>query len=347
MHGRDFIRLLVVLLLGVLIGLSLARYAAWNQPAPVIATTKTIIPETPSDEADDNEDVEEISNEPTFDAEAVMYDQPRLMDAAISALKPQTPGKTDLYFVAFGGDGSEDVFRNEAEYAERLFAQRFDAAGHTLALVNNPATVGTRPLATRTNLETAFDALAKTMDVDDDVLVLFLTSHGSADHELLVALDPLPLDQIDADDLAEMLAEQPFRWRAVIVSACYSGGFVAPLKNATTLVVTAARADRTSFGCGADADITWFGKAFLAEGLNQNDSFAGAFGIAKSLIEEWETRDGEEHSEPQFISTPLIDAKLKAWRNGIRLGPPLRFVAPPRPRAALSAPAPETTTAQR
>lgn len=325
MRGRDLIRLLVALLLGVLLGLSLARYTTWNRlPAPENVTTISAPPSVESS-VDVDEDGSESSNEPEFNAEVVLYDQPRLMDAAIATLTPQTPGKTDLYFLAFGGDGSEDVFRNESEYAERLFAQRYDAANHTLVLVNSPATVETRPLATWTNLENALDALTRIMDPAEDILVLFLTSHGSSDHELLVALDPLPLDQIDADDLAEMLAQRPFRWRVVIVSACYSGGFIEPLKNSTTLVVTASRTDRTSFGCGDDSDITWFGRAFFAEGLNQSDTFAGAFDIAKMLIDEWETRDDEEHSEPQYASTPLIDAKLKAWRDGVRLGPPLPF----------------------
>ena len=58
---------------------------------------------------------------PEFDAEQVIYNQPSLLDAAVAKLKPQTPGVVDLYVVAFAGDAEEDVFRNEAEYAEKLF----------------------------------------------------------------------------------------------------------------------------------------------------------------------------------------------------------------------------------
>lgn len=339
MRPAEAARLVLVLALGLAGGMlatrpttqpstATARAAAagptTDAPAPTAtpATDSTPAPATP-DANDDSEPAD-----PGFDPEVVMYDQHRQMDAALRRLAPQTPGKTDLYFLAFGGDGGEDVFRNEAEYAERLMAARFGATGHTLTLVNNAATVDTRPLATWSNLEIALDGLEKVMDPEEDVLVLFLTSHGGEDHVLLVDLDPLPLDQIGADDLAEMLNKHHFRWKVVIVSACYSGGFIAPLKNATTMIITAARADRTSFGCGSDADITWFGKAFFAEGLNQSDSFRGAFGIARTLIDEWETRNGETHSEPQIASTPLIETKLRAWRDGIRLGPPLPFVAP-------------------
>lgn len=331
MRAGEGVRLLLVLLLGLLAGSELRRHytpapadAAVATPPAATATGKDPLPAAP------DEDDAGASNaaEPSFDAEMVMYDQQRQMDQALARLKPQVPGKTDLYFLAFGGDGGQDVFRNEAEYAERLMATRFDAAGHTLALINNPDTVETHPLATWSNLEIALAGLEKTMDPTEDVLVLFLTSHGDTDHTLLVDLDPLPLDQIGADDLAEILSKHAFRWKVVIVSACYSGGFVAPIKNATTMVITASRADRSSFGCGTDSDITYFGKAFFAEGLNQSDSFTGAFGIAKNLVDEWETQDKETHSEPQIATTTLIESKLRSWREGIHLGPALPFVAP-------------------
>ena len=83
------------------------------------------------------------------------------------------------------------------------------------------------------------------------VLLLYIATHGSSDHTLLVDMDPIPLDQIDPDGLVDILSKQPFRWKVVVVNACYSGGFVPKLRGTGTLVLTAARSDRTSFGCGA------------------------------------------------------------------------------------------------
>jgi hypothetical protein len=336
MHTREVVRLLVVLVLGVVAGRSLTTLAPTTvEPASVSA---------PPTEADverlrgflglflDTGEETHADEAPDYSAEVVMYDQPRLMDEAFAKLKRQTRGKTDLYLLAFGGDGDENVFRNEVEYAEKLFSQRFGAAGRTLVLENNPATVGTRPLATWTNLENALERLATgVMDPEEDILVLFMTSHGSEEHELYVGMGVLPLDQIAAEDLADILAAHGLRWKVVIVSACYSGGFVAPLKNATTMVITAARADRTSFGCGADSDITYFGKAFLAHGLNETDSFRGAFDIAVRLVADWEAEhETGKPSEPQIASTPLVEAKLASWRKGLKLGAPVPFApAPP------------------
>lgn len=264
--------------------------------------------------------------------EQVLYDQPRLMDRAIAALKPQTPGKVDLYLLAFAGDGSEDVFRNEAEYAAHLFARRFGAGGHTLVLENNPRTVGSAPLATWTNLEAALAALHEVMDPREDVLMVYLTSHGSEDHVLLVDLQPLPLDSISSDDLAGILDEQDFRWKVVVVNACYSGGFIPPLKGAGTLVMTAARADRSSFGCGSESQITYFGDAFLAHALNHTADFADAFAQSRAAIATWEKREDLTPSHPQIkIGTGIAD-RLARWRAGFTPGAPLPFKAADAPR---------------
>jgi hypothetical protein len=284
------------------------------------------------DTSTDEDDKTEAT--PAFDAEAVMYNQPALLDAALSKLKKQTPGKVDLYVVAFAGDAEEDVFRNEAEYAERLFGQRFDAEGHVLVLENNTATVSTRPLATWTNLQRTLDAIAGKMDPAEDILLLYLSSHGSQDHQLLVDLDPLPLNQIEPDDLTDALKTNPrIRWKVVVVNACYSGGFIDALRDDSTMVMTSARADRTSFGCGADSDITYFGKAFLAQALNKTTSLREAFDLAKKSVAEWEDADKQEHSEPQIATSASIEAKLATWRKQLRAdAPAVEFAPAPDPQ---------------
>ncbi|MBL8297728.1 MAG: peptidase C13 [Rhodanobacteraceae bacterium] len=260
---------------------------------------------------------------PDYSPERVLYDQYRLVDEALAALRPQTPGHTDLYVVAFAGDGDENVFRNEVEYVDKLFSERYGARDRVVVLANNPATVETRPLATWTNLELVLDGLLEhdRFDPDEDILLLFMTSHGDEEHNLYVGMDLMPLDWIAAEDLSRTLSARPFRWRVSIISACYSGGFLEGLKNSTSMVITAARADRTSFGCGVDSDITYFGKAFLVEGLNQTDTFRGAFEIARQLVGDWERAENQPASEPQIASTPLIEAKLAQWRRGVTLGP--------------------------
>jgi len=270
--------------------------------------------------------------------EQVMYAQPGLVNREAAKLKPRTPGKVNLYAIVFAGDGSQNVFRNEAEYFDRLFAQRFDAAGHVMVLENNPASLTTRPLASWTNLESALDAVASKMDTEQDILLLYFTTHGSEDHTLLVDMDPLPLDQIGAADLPDILDEHAFKYKVVIVNACYSGAFIPPLQNPGTLIITAARSDRSSFGCGEQSELTWFGHAFLVDALNKTDDLRQAFQLARTQVSAWEKRERFEPSEPQISVGRDIAPQLAKWRQGFVPGPALPFApAPATPSSAATA----------
>ena len=262
---------------------------------------------------------------PSFDPELVLYRQPELVQRAIEAVRAQTPGKIDLFTMGFASDGSEKVFRNEVEYFEHLMAQRFGASMRTLSLINAPDTVERVPLATLTNLRSALAGIAARMDTGEDVLVLFLTSHGSEDHRLFVGLDPLPLRQIRPRELRAALDDAGIQWRVVIVSACYSGGFVAALRDPRTLVITAARSDRASFGCGSDSQITWFGKAFLTQALNETTDFERGFELASKQIREWELAQGEIPSVPQMAGGWAIRKRLATWRTTLPRTQPVPF----------------------
>lgn len=348
-HGlipRSFARAVVAAVLGY----AVSAASWWYLPsvsmldtamyAPVAADDATAASVDGTDDAqptnaDPNEDDDsgesEVGAAPSFDPEQVMYDQPALLDAALAQLTPRTPGKINLYAVIFAGDGSQDVFRNEAEYAQALFEQRFDAKGHVVVLENNPATVATRPLASWTNLQRSLQAIAQKMDPAQDIVLLYLTTHGGSDHVLLVDLDPLPLNQIAPEDVADAFKTTPaMRWKVVIVNACYSGGFIDALRDDSTLVVTSARSDRTSFGCGTDSDLTWFGKALLVDALNQTTSLPAAFAIAREEVAKREAEDAKTdpellHSEPQIATSASIEARLARWSAGLPQQPAVQF----------------------
>ena len=267
------------------------------------------------------------SQDRTRDPEALLGMQPALVAGRVEGLAAQVPGQVDLYAVGFAGDGTEGVFRNEVEYLTPLLGQRFGAGGRVLPLVNHAGSAVTTPIASLTNLRAALAGIGRKMDRDEDVLLLFLTSHGSPEHELAVALPPLPLRQIEPKDLKDALDASGIRWRVVVVSACFAGGFIKELRTPETLVITAARADRTSFGCGADSQITYFGRAFLTEGLNQTADFREAYAIAARRVGEWEKADDEVPSLPQLWAGDRIEAKLAQWRAGFVPGAPVPFRA--------------------
>jgi hypothetical protein len=304
--------------------------AAPVQPTPSVATASTSAPASASssDSSDDSDDSDNWPNQAPS-PEQVIYTQPGMVRQAISRLSPRVPDKTNLYLVTFAGDGGEDVFRNEAEYAAQLFTKRFGATAHAIVLENNPSTLQSHPLANWSNLEDTLDQLSHVMKSDEDVLVLYMTSHGDEDHNLLVDMDPLPLDQIGAPDLASILKKRPFKWKVVVVNACYSGGFVPDLRGPGTLVLTAARSDRSSFGCGSDSDITYFGKAWLVDALNKTDNFVDAFQFAKNDIAGWEKEQKLTPSEPQMDVGSGIAQQLALWRKEVTPGPAVPFNPPP------------------
>src|SRR5205814_5868347 len=127
------------------------------------------------------------------------------------------------------------------------------------SLVNNPRTLLELPAATVTNLRETLNEIGDTIDVEQDVVMVYLASHGSRAHVLDVALPPLELAPLSAPVLRGLLDASGIKWRIVVVSACYSGGFIDALKDDNTLVLTASQADRASFGCGNASDSTFFG----------------------------------------------------------------------------------------
>lgn len=332
---------------GALVMLTIGHYRVpeMNLAAPAAsvpargASTEPAESSTAMDSDDGNDDDSGASNWPGngLTPEQVMYAQPQLLHRALSQLTPRIAGKPNLYVIAFAGDGGEDVFRNEAEYSSKLFG-RFGPTAHTLILENNPASLSDRPLASWSNLENALESLSGIMKPDEDILVLYLTTHGDHDSTLLVDMDPIPLDQIGPPDLADIFKKHPFKWKVVVVNACYSGGFVPEVRGPGTLVLTAASKDRSSFGCGSDSDITYFGKAWLANALNRTPDFIEAFNQARGEIAQWEQQGKLTPSEPQIDVGAGIADQLAKWRRGASDGAAVPFVAAPSVQKANAGP---------
>ncbi|WP_101926572.1 MULTISPECIES: C13 family peptidase [Luteimonas] len=225
-----------------------------------------------------------------------------LIDAAVAAMPAQTGGTPALYIVGMAGDSTEDVFRNEVRFLVEHVAPRLGAAQRALPLVNHVDSLDAAPapLATAANLRHALAALAARMDPDRDVLLLYMTMHGTETHELVVRLPPLVDEALTPTQLRDALDDAGIVNRVVVLSACYAGGFIPALRSPDTLVITAAREDRPSFGCGSDATITFFGQAWLLDGLNADPGFAGAYALATRAIKRRERKLDFPRSMPRL-----------------------------------------------
>ena len=235
--------------------------------------------------------------------------QGQLLQQALDALPASTP-TVELYSLTLAGDGKQSVFLREADYVSRLLRERFGARGN-ISLTNHRDHLANRPLATRESLTRAVRALAERSG-PEDLVFLYLTSHGSREHELSIDQPRLQLADLPASELAALLEPLRDRYKVVVISACYSGGFIPPLKDEKTLVMTAARADRVSFGCSEENDFTYFGRALFADALNETDDLTRAFELAKARVAEREEADDFEPSEPQLWAPQAV---LEHWKR--------------------------------
>ena len=242
--------------------------------------------------------------------EDVLYGQSKLLEHELAAVRPGRRGAIDVYFIGVGGYAYQDVFMKEVNAVSRLFRERFGAEGKIVQLVNNRKSSASSPLATTTSLRASLKRMAEVMDKDEDLLFLFLTTHGSRSHRLALDFWPLQLHELHPARLRAMLDESGVRNRVIVVSACYSGGFVDALRNEHTLVISASAPDKNSFGCSDEAEWTYFGKAYFDEALRKTHSFVAAFELAKPVIAEREREQGYQPSDPQMALGEEIKPKL-------------------------------------
>lgn len=234
--------------------------------------------------------------------------QGRLLDDALFNVPASTPA-VELYTLTVGGDGKQSVFLRESDYVSNMLSSRFGAFGQ-LRLVNHRDHLVDRPMATRENLRRAAATLAERSG-PEDLIFIYMTSHGTSEHELVLDQPRMELSDLPADELATVLAPLKNRDKIIVISSCYSGGFIPALKDERTLIMTASRADRVSFGCSEEANFTYFGDALFAQALNQTDDLEQAFKLARATVAERELADNFEASEPQIWAPKTV---LSHWQ---------------------------------
>ena len=219
-------------------------------------------------------------------------------------LEPQRPGAVDIYILSFGLWGPQSVFESEAKGAARVLETQLGSKGRTIVRFNTKR----RSDATPASLRAAAQATGQALDPTEDVVILVLTSHGAPDGIALVAGRNTAL--VTPGDVRTLLDETRARHRVVIVSACYSGTFARALADERTLVITAAAADKPSFGCRDGATWTYFGDAFFNKALRREPRLDAAFETARRLVTQREQREGYDPSNPQIAGGSRVLERL-------------------------------------
>lgn len=253
---------------------------------------------------------------------AAIRAQQRRLDAALAALPAQRPGVPDAYVVTIALD-SDPVFAREAREAARVLGARYGAGGRTLTLAGPDGTRDDAPHGSITALLLTLAHLGTVMDGAEDVLVLYTTSHGM-DLGLAYHYGDSGYGVLSPVKLKTALEEAGITRRVLILSACYSGVFVPVLASPDTAILTAAASTRSSFGCVAENDWTFFGDALINRALRQPVALEEAAKMATRSVAEWEAKARFLASLPQVS----IGAGAKAWLPSIEATMPPIASAP-------------------
>ena len=139
--------------------------------------------------------------------------------------------------------------------------------------------------------------------------LIYFTSHGTPGG--IVIGDTILSPGQMHDMVASACGNRP---SVIIMSSCYSGQFVAPLQGDNRIVMTAARPDRTSFGCGELDHYTFFDDCVL-RALPMAGDFPGLGGLAQQCVAERERlMKAAPPSEPQLSVGPNVLFTLR-WRD--------------------------------
>ena len=232
----------------------------------------------------------------------------RRLDRALASLAPQRKGVVDAYVVTVALD-SDGEFSREAREAGRVLTRRYDATGRTITLAGPDGKGGLDlPRGSPAHLGLVLARIAELMDKREDVLILYTTSHGARIGVVYNDGDN-GFGIVSSTRLAALLDGLGITRRLVMVSACYSGSFLPAIANGDSAVLTASVGDRTSFGCQADSDWTFFGDALINHALRKAQPIEAAAGEAARLVSEWEAKGNLTPSLPQSF----IGDRAKLW----------------------------------
>lgn len=253
-----------------------------------------------------------ISIEVSFnDSELILQNHQKKLDQSLENLVEGVQGKREFYNVLVAGDGSQSVFEKEVNtIAGYLEPQR------TIKLINQKVFSNDYPIASNSSLKEVLLALEEKMNLEEDVLFLYMTSHGSDDGYFYVKKENIKLASIHHKQIAALLAESKIKNKIIFLSSCYSGALVDEIKGASTLVITSSASDKTSFGCSNDSEMTWFAKAFFDNQSSSTIDLKKRFYQAKEKVLQWELEENYTLSEPQIsigknaiTSMPLYQGK--------------------------------------
>jgi hypothetical protein len=157
----------------------------------------------------------------------------------------------------------------------------------------------------RSDAQTIYDALRLRAQTAKAGCLFYLSSHGGPEGAILGQ------DLLRPPRLAAMLDDAcPGRPTIVVISACFSGVFIPSLQQGDRLILTAARPDRASFGCGESDRYPYFDDCFLASAPQAHDFAALGAAVQACVARKEQETGAKPASEPQVWIGPTLRPML-------------------------------------
>lgn len=242
-------------------------------------------------------------------SEAVLAAQQFMMDRAIDGLDEENSGTTDLYFVGFAPDARHRGFVADVDTAQRTMDERWGTRGHSIVMLNSPATVAERPFATITHLRKVLLEIGEIIDADEDIVMVYLTGPSGREHTLTAVNPPLELASLSPQGLKQLLDAANIRWRIIVVVACDAGAWIDALQDDETLVIASSPAGVRDRDCGGGLGPGAFAEAFFGNAMRRGDDVAGAFDTARKELA------ARQAGAPVMSMGPAIADRLKSLRQ--------------------------------
>ena len=209
-------------------------------------------------------------------------------------------------FRAHSGAPSEVFDNGRRDLAKALMSMGF-VQSHIKTFSVRPETdMETNPL--RSDMETIETEFRRLARQSSGGCFIYLTSHGAPQGILIgnTIIDPRTIARLVNDACAD-------RMTVVVVSACFSGVFIPALQTENRMILTAARPDRTSFGCGEANMYTFFDQCVL-ESIPQSRDFPVLATKVQDCVAQREVAEGATPpSEPQVSIGYNIAQSLSAY----------------------------------
>jgi len=247
--------------------------------------------------------------------EARLYDQEQRLRQALLKVVDHDPLKIDMYFLGIAGDGHQEVFRRDVQRVKTLFDEQYNTQQRSMLLVNSRDKNTTSPLATKQSIEISLRDIAAKMDANQDILFVLLSGYSSEENVFYLEQPGFGLEHIKGDELGALLKSLPVKNKVIVVSSCYAGGFVKPIKDDNTMIVVASAADKKIFNCGGYRQNTVFIETFFGNHLSSEPNFYQAFESTRNNIAVLEKQLGYVASEPLIFRPKAIVTVLDAWRE--------------------------------